>query len=146
MLVINQEYKFKFVIPDEYQEIGKDKYQEYGIDDSTLHVFVKMVNSLPHTISINRDDTVEDENDYLSLINLNTENMTLMGMKVGNTMTKYINNRRIDIVASSYKGLKFVTYFTVIHKMMIASSVEIDEKDSEDEKTLAALFASIEEF
>lgn len=146
MLVINQEYKFKFVIPDEYQEIGKDKYQEYGIDDSTLHVFVKMVNSLPHTISINRDDTVEDENDYLSLINLNTENMTLMGMKVGNTMTKYINNRRIDIVTSSYKGLKFVTYFTVIHKMMIASSVEIDEKDSEDEKTLAALFASIEEF
>ena len=146
MLVINQEYKFKFVIPDEYQEIGKDKYQEYGIDDSTLHVFVKMVNSLPHTISINRDDTVKDENDYLSLINLNTENMTLMGMKVGNTMTKYINNRRIDIVTSSYKGLKFVTYFTVIHKMMIASSVEIDEKDSEDEKTLAALFASIEEF
>lgn len=146
MLVINQEYKFKFIIPDEYQEIGKDKYQEYGIDDSTLHVFVKIVNSLPHTISINRDDTVEDENDYLSLINLNTENMTLMGMKVGNTMTKYINNRRIDIVTSSYKGLKFATYFTVIHKMMIASSVEIDEKDSEDEKTLAALFASIEEF
>ena len=145
MEVINTEYGFTFEVPDEYREIERKDYPRFHIDPTTLHIFVKFEGDTPHTISINRDDNFEDEADYLSLIELNIHNMEKMEMKVKDRMDYKGPLGRVDVVYSEFKGLKFVTYFTGIHKMMIASSMEIDRPGDPNEKELHALFSSLKE-
>lgn len=146
MKVLNKEYKFSFEVPDEYKEISKNDYEKYHIDPSTLHVFVKMDGNTPRTISINRDDTFADEDDYLALIQLNATNMEKMEMKITNrSFMTTENKRRIDKISSSFKGLKFCTYFTRIGNMLIAASVEVEADRDEHEVELYSIFASIRE-
>ena len=63
MKVINQEYNFSFEIPDGYKEFAKEDYPKYRFDSSTLNILVKSEGHIPHTISLNRDVEVKDEND-----------------------------------------------------------------------------------
>ena len=146
MKVLNKEFRFSFEIPDEYREISKSDYEKFNIDESTLHVFVKMEGNTPRTISINRDDTFADEDDYLALIQLNASNMEKMEMKITNRsyMTTE-RGRRIDKISSEFKGLKFCTYFTRIGNMLIAASVEVNADRDEHEAELYSVFASINE-
>ena len=146
MLVINQEYRFSFEVPDEYDEIAREDYEKYHINPGTLHVFIKLVRDMPKTISINRDDTVADEEDYLSLVKLNTENMAKMDMHIFEQKTIPNERYRVDVIYSTFKTLKFVTYFTVIHNLMIACSAEVSHPDDKSDKELAKMFASIKEF
>ena len=146
MLVINNEYRFSFEIPDEYREIEREDYEQYHVDPSTLHIFIKLVRDMPKTISLNRDDTVADEEDYLSLVKLNTDNMAKMDMHVFEQKTIPNERYRVDVVYSSFKTLKFVTYFTVVQNLMIACSTEITYPEDKSDKEVAALFESIKEF
>ena len=146
MEIVNQEYKFSFIIPDEYHEIPKGDYLYYHIDSSTLHVFTKMDDlGIPQTISINRDEEANNEEEYLKLVDLNLENLAKIGMLVEEHIHHRNKRARIDIVYCSFRGLKFVTYFTTIHRIVIASSINIKEINDEDDNTLAALFESIVE-
>lgn len=147
MKVVNSTYKFSFIVPDDFTEISHDEYERYHIDtDATLHVFVKYFDGGVHSISINRDANVKDEEDFVGLVNLNLENLEKVGMHIKEHIHHYNKRARIDTVYSIFKGLKFVTYFTVIHQMMIASSIEIEEINDEYDQILSALFESIEEF
>ena len=146
MKIINEQYKFSFIIPDDYKELNRNDYFKYHIHGNTLHVFIKSDDPLPRTISINRDTNVKDENDYLKLVSLNIENLEKMGMHVTNHIHQNSGRARVDIVYTNFKTIHFVTYFTVIHNVMIASSIEINEINDEHDQVLASLFDSIEEF
>ena len=145
MLIRNEEYGFSFVVPDDYREIPKEKYGEYNIDSSTLHVFVKVKDNEPYTISLNRDDSVENEQEYSELLYCNAKNMETIGMKIEERTFKTDGRARVDTFYSRFRGLRFATRFTVIRGIMVACSVEIKEKGDENDLILAALYDSIEE-
>lgn len=145
MLIKNSKYGFSFVVPDDYNEIPKEKYREYNIDSSTLHVFVKLKDGEPYTISLNRDDSAENEQEYLELVDCNAKNMETLGMKIDERAFKTDGRARVDTFYSSFRGLRFATRFTVIRGIMVACSVEIKEKGDEQDRILAALYDSIEE-
>lgn len=146
MKVINEEYKFSFEIPDGYEEICRDDYRKYHIDEmSTLNIFINYQDSIPRTISLNRDDEAKDEKEYLDLVHLNIQNMEDMDMHVVHHLHQTLNNRRVDIIYSNFKRLTYVTYFTVIRKMMVACSIEIEEINDENDQILEKMFESIEE-
>lgn len=145
MRVYNNELKFGFEIPDDFVEIAKEDYKKYHIDESTLNIFIRDDGRANiHTISINRDDSVENEEDYIQLVWLNIKNMERMDMTVTQHLHHYKDNRRVDILYSNFKTLKYVTYFTTINGIMIACSIEIKEINDDEDKILAALFDSIE--
>ena len=144
MRVYNNELKFSFEIPDDFVEIAKEDYKKYHIDESTLNIFIKNDgNANIHTISINRDDSVENEDDYIELVWLNIKNMERMSMKVTQHLHHYKDSRRVDIIYSNFKTLKYVTYFTTINDIMIACSIEIKEINDAEDKIVADLFESI---
>lgn len=145
MKVYNEKYHFSFEIPDDFEEIAHEDYPRYHIDPTTLNIFIKYENDIPHTISLNRDDDVKDEKNYMDLVLLNLKNMEKMGMTVTDHIHQTLNSRRVDIVYSSFKRLKFVTYFTVVRQMMIACSVEIKEINDENDQILTKLFETIQE-
>ena len=92
MKVINEEYKFSFEIPDGYKEFAKEDYPKYRLDPSTLNILVKSEGPIPHTISLNRDVEGKDEDDYVSLVLLNIENMGKMGLTVTSHLHHISNN------------------------------------------------------
>lgn len=144
MTVYNKEFKFSFEIPDEFEEIQKDDYSNYHLDEaSTLHVFLKTKEFLPTTISINRDDFAHNEEEYVSLVGLNLANIEKMGLRIKEHTHYSYKGRRIDIVYSSFKRIKYATYFTVVNELMIASSIEIKEINDKNDQILNALFESI---
>ena len=68
-------------------------------------------------------------------------------MKIEQHIHNYLNNRRIDTVYLSYlRYKKYAVYFTVVSEIVIGCSVEINEINDENDKSIAELFASIEEF
>ena len=145
MLIVNEQFHFSFEIPDEYEEIPQSDYLMYHIDKaSTLHIFIKY-DTIPHTISINRDDFVEDEKDYEALVLLNFQNMERMNMKIEQHIHYQTSTRRVDTIYSRFAGIRYVTYFTTVHNLMIACSVEIQEINDENDKTVNALFESIKD-
>lgn len=145
MLITNQQYRFTFEIDDSYEEIPYSDYQKYLIDaNTTLHIFIKY-DTLPHTISINRDDFVKDEKDYQDLVLLNFQNMEKMGMKIEQHIHFQTSTRRVDTIYSFFHGIRYVTYFTVVSKLMIACSTEVKEINDENDKVVSALFESIRE-
>ena len=75
MRIYNEDYKFSFVVPDDFKEISYDDYEKYNISPYTLHVFVRLVKKEVQVITLTRDDEVKDEKDYESLVNLNLQNM-----------------------------------------------------------------------
>ena len=146
MKVINEEYKFSFEIPDGYEEICRDDYRKYHIDEvSTLNIFINYQDSIPRTISLNRDDEVKDEDDYVSLVLLNIENMGKMGLTVTSHLHHISNNRRIDIIYSHIKLIRYVTYMTTIRNMTVACSTEIKEINDENDQIIEKMFDSIKE-
>ena len=146
MEVINKKYGFKFEVPDDFEQIPEKDYQKYNFDlASTVAVFVKFERGVPTSISINRDDTVDNEKDYLDLVSLNIRNMEAMEMVVDQHIHTVNKIGRVDTIYSKFKGLKFVTYFTVVHKIMIACSIEVKEINDENDNIVAKLFESIEE-
>ena len=146
MEVINKKYGFRFEIPDDFVEIQEEDYEKYNFDlDSTVGVFVKLENGIPVSISINRDAEARNEKEYLDLISLNLSNMETMEMIVDQHIHHVNKHGRVDTIYSSFRGLKFATYFTVIHKIMIACSIEVHEINDEHDKIVAALFESIAE-
>ena len=145
MKVINEEYKFSFEIPDGYKEFTKEDYPKYRFDPSTLNILVKSEGPIPHTISLNRDVEVKDEDDYISLVLLNIENLGKMGLTVVSHLHHKSNNRRIDIVYSFIKNIKYVTYFTTIRNMMVACSTEIKSINDENDQIIEKMFDSIKE-
>ena len=146
MKVINNEYNFSFEIPDGFEEIAREDYSKYHINDgSTLNIFIKFDGDKPHTISLNRDEEANDEKEYMDLVLLNLQNMEKIGLHVTEHLHQTMNNRRVDIVYSHFKRIKYVTYFTVIRKMMVACSAEIQEINDENDQILEKMFESIEE-
>ena len=145
MKVINKEYKFSFEIPDGYEEICRDDYPKYRFDPSTLNILVKSEGPIPHTVSLNRDVEVKDEDDYVSLVLLNIENMGKMGLIVTSHLHHTSNNRRIDIIYSRIKLIRYVTYMTTIRNMVVACSTEIKEINDENDQTIEKMFDSIKE-
>ncbi len=145
MKVVNQEYKFSFEIPDGYKEFAKEDYPRYRFDPSTLNILVKSEGPIPHTISLNRDVEVKDEDDYVSLVLLNIENMGKMGLTVTSHLHHISNNRRIDIIYSQIKLIKYVTYMTTIRNMVVACSTEIKEINDENDQIIEKMFDSIKE-
>ena len=146
MLIKNTKYGFSFVVPDDYTEIPRSEYKKYNVDPATLHVFVKPEGDAPRSISLNPDDTVESEKEYLELVDLNAKNMKEIGMKIDEHTFKTDGRARVDVLYSNFRGLRFATRFTVVGgKQMIACSIEIGEKDDEHDRTLAALFDSIKD-
>ncbi|MBR5997355.1 MAG: hypothetical protein IK028_04985 [Bacilli bacterium] len=144
MWIYNHELKFGFEIPDDFEEIEKKDYKKYHIHEGTLNIFIKFDGVIPHTISINRDDKAESEEEYNKLVWLNIENMEKIGMRVTQHLHHYKDGRRVDIIYSHFKKLKYVTYFTTINGTMIACSIEIKEINDAEDKIVAALFESIE--
>ena len=146
MKVINKEYEFSFEIPDGYEEICRDDYHKYHIDEvSTLNILAKSEGPIPHTISLNRDVEVKDEDDYVSLVLLNIENMGKMGLTVTSHLHHISNNRRIDIIYSRIKLIRYVTYMTTIRNMVVACSTEIKEINDENDQIIEKMFDSIKE-
>lgn len=146
MEVINKKYGFKFEVPDNFEEIPEKDYKKYNFDlNSTVAVFVKYEKGIPTSISINRDDTVDNEKDYLDLVALNIRNMEAMNMTVNQHIHIINKIGRVDIIYSRFKRLKYATYFTVIHNIMIACSIEVKEINDENDNIVAALFESIQE-
>ena len=145
MKVVNQEYNFCFEIPDGYKEFAKEDYPRYRFDPSTLNILVKSEGPIPHTISLNRDVEVKDEDDYVSLVLLNIENMGKMGLTVTSHLHHINNNRRIDIIYSQIKLIKYVTYMTTIRNMTVACSTEIKEINDESDQIIEKMFDSIKE-
>ena len=145
MKVINEEYKFSFEIPDGYKEFAKEDYPKYRLDPSTLNILVKSEGPIPHSISLNRDVEVKDEDDYVSLVLLNIENMGKMGLIVTSHLHHISNNRRIDIIYSHIKLIKYVTYMTTIRNMTVACSTEIKEINDENDQIIEKMFDSIKE-
>ena len=145
MKVINEEYKFSFEIPDGYKEFAKEDYPKYRFDPSTLNILVKSEGPIPHTISLNRDVEVKDEDDYVSLVLLNIENMGKMGLAVTSHLHHISNNRRIDIIYSHIKLIRYVTYMTTIRNMTVACSTEIKEINDENDRIIEKMFDSIKE-
>ena len=145
MKVINEEYKFSFEIPDGYKEFAKEDYPKYRFDPSTLNILVKSEGVIPHTISLNRDVEAKDEDDYVSLVLLNIENMGKMGLIVTSHLHHISNNRRIDIIYSHIKLIRYVTYMTTIRNMTVACSTEIKEINDENDQIIEKMFDSIKE-
>ena len=146
MRIENTEYGFSFVVPDDYAEIPKEDYGKYDIDGDTLHVFVKYEDGTPRTISLSPDDVAENEEEYLELVALNEKNMKRLGLKIDERTFKTDGRARVDTLYSSFRGLRFVTRFTVVkNKRMIACSVEIGGKGDEFDLILSDLFDSIED-
>ena len=145
MKVINEEYNFSFEIPDGYKEFAKEDYPKYRFDPSTLNILVKSEGVIPHTISLNRDVEAKDEDDYVSLVLLNIENMGKMGLIVTSHLHHISNNRRIDIIYSHIKLIKYVTYMTTIRNMTVACSTEIKEINDENDQIIEKMFDSIKE-
>ena len=145
MKVINEEYKFSFETPDGYKEFVREDYPKYRFDPSTLNILVKSEGPIPHTISLNRDVEVKDEDDYVSLVLLNIENMGKMGLIVTSHLHHISNNRRIDIIYSHIKLIRYVTYMTTIRNMTVACSTEIKEINDENDQIIEKMFDSIKE-
>ncbi|MBR4770451.1 MAG: hypothetical protein IK090_05935 [Clostridia bacterium] len=145
MQIVNKELGFTYDVPDDFKEIPKEKYKEYNIEEGTLGVFVKLIDGVPFTISLNRDDDAPDEKTYKELVDENAFNMKRMGMTIIGRVERAGKRAKIDVLYSEFKGLRFVTYFTTICGIMVACSTEIKEKDDEFDKTVAALFESIKE-
>ena len=145
MLIKNEEYGFTYVIPDDYKEIPKERYEDYNIDESTLGVFVKTVGGEPHTISLNRDADTPDEKTYEKLVKENASNMKELGMEIVERVERETERAKIDVLYSAFQGLRFATYFTVICGMTVACSSEITEKGDENDKAVAAVFESLSE-
>ena len=143
MWIYNHELKFGFEIPDDFEEIEQKDYEKYHIHPGTLNIFVKFDDEGAHTISINEDDKADNEDEYMELVWLNIKNMEKSGMRVTQHLHHYKDNRRVDILYSHFKTLKYVTYFTTINGTMIACSIEIKEINDAEDKILAALFESI---
>ena len=147
MTIINFDLNFTFEIPDDYEEITKKAYKEYNLDASTLHVFIRASEDKPfNSISINRDADVKDEKEYEEIVDLNIDNMTKIGFENFSLVTYKSKNGRVDILYSSFKRIKYVTYFTCVNGTVIASSAEIKEKGDQNEKDLKGIFDSIETF
>ena len=145
MKVINEEYKFSFEIPDGYKEFVKEDYPKYRIDPSTLNILVKSEDPIPHTISLNRDVEVKDEDDYVSLVLLNIENVGQMGLTVTSHLHHIGNNRRIYIIYSHIILIRYVTYMTTIRNIVVACSTEIKEINDENDQIIEKMFDSIKE-
>ena len=143
MKIFNDKLKFSFEIPDDFKEIAKEDYKKYHIDPTTLNIFLKFDDNGPHTISINEDDKVNNEQEYIDLVWLNIKNMDKAGMRVTQHLHHYKDKRRVDILYSRYKGLKYVTYFTTVNNTLIACSIEIKEINDAEDRIVAALFDSI---
>lgn len=143
MRIYNEDYKFSFVVPDDFKEISYDDYEKYNISPYTLHVFVRLVKKEVQVITLTRDDEVKDEKDYESLVNLNLQNMEKAGIEVNNHIHHLSGNRRIDIIYSEMNDLQFATYFTKIQTMLVACSIEIKEIGDERDQVLTEMFDSL---
>ena len=55
------------------------------------------------------------------------------------------NGRHLGRVYSTFKGLKYVTYFSNIRNTLIAASAEIKVPGDKNDTNLLNLFSSIEE-
>lgn len=147
MTFFNFDLMFYFDLPDYYEEISKSDYKEYGFDKSTLNVFITSRKHKPfNSISINRDDEAKDEKEFEELVDLNIQNMTEIGFENFRLATYKNTNGRVDVLYSSFKTLKYVTYFTCVNGTVIASSAEIKEENDPNEKDLKGLFDSIRAF
>ena len=146
MEVINKKYGFKFEIPDEFIEIPEKDYEKYNFDlATTINVFIKLEKGIPVSISINRDAEANSEKEYLDLVSLNLRNMEAMQMIVDQHIHTVNKIGRVDTIYSRFRGLRFATYFTVVHNIMIACSIEVKEINDQYDNILSALFESIEE-
>lgn len=145
MQIVNKELGFTYDVPDDYKEIPKEKYKEYNIEEGTLGVFVKMIDGVPFTISLNRDDDAPDEKTYKELVAENAANMKRMGMTIVEQIEQTGGRAKIDVLYSEFKGLRFVTYFTTVCGIMIACSVEIKKKGDKSDVIVSDLFNSIKE-
>ena len=143
MRIYNEDYKFSFVVPDDFKEISYDDYEKYNISPGTLHVFVRLVKKEVQVITLTRDDEVKDEKDYESLVNLNLQNLEKAGIEVNNHIHHLSGNRRIDIIYSEMNDLQFATYFTKIQTMLVACSIEIKEIGDERDQVLTEMFDSL---
>ena len=127
MKVVNKELKFEFVVPDEFNEICRDDYRKYNIDEvSTLHVFFDGRNP----ISINRDDYVKNDSEFEELVDDNISNMELVGMElISKELLKNRNLKKYYEVKTKFDVNYYNSYFIVINGVMIAYTISNDLED-----------------
>ena len=68
-----------------------------------------------------------------------------MGLTVTSHLHHISNNRRIDIIYSHIKLIRYVTYMTTIRNMVVACSTEIKEINDENDQIIEKMFDSIKE-
>lgn len=142
----NEELRFSFYVPDDFDELPQEDYAKFDIHPSTLHLFMKLVHDKPYAIPISKHDKANSLVSYLTSIKVFLHDMEKAGFKVLQHIDQVLNNRRIDTIYSTLKNIKYATYFTLVHKTIITCSIEIDEINDENDKILTDVFGSIEEF
>lgn len=126
------ELNFDFDIQEGYTLIEKNDYSKYGIDPSTLVIMIKENSLEPCTLSLNRDDEFEDEDDFLALIDLNGRNMEKLGMKVLSVDETTNNGKKMHVMKSMFRNLQFISLFFPIRNVLVCCSFEEDESGTKD--------------
>ncbi len=151
MLIKNYELGFSFEISDDYSEIKESSYPAFNVGKNTLHYFIQLddAGEISKVFSICKDKKCENEETALNLVKANVDVMEKVGFKLisENDFETHLGRKIYRRVFEDEEGEHtFVTYFTVVHNTVIASTVEILDSYDEYEEEMYAVFVTINEF
>ncbi len=151
MLVKNYELKFSFEVNDDFSEIKSTSYEAFNVAPNTIHYFVKLDDegNVGRVLSLCKDKKCTNEEEVLAVVKRNVEQMKKFGFDLifENDFETH-KNRKIyrRVFIDEEQEHAFVTYFTLIKGVLIASTTEITEFYDEYEEEMYEIFATIEEF
>lgn len=149
MLIKNYELGFSFEISDDYSEIKEQSYKAFGVGPGTLNYFVQLDDNgeVDKVFSICKDKVCINEEEIQKCIDKNIAAIEKTAFKCTDRSDFEINGRKIYrcVFVDAEAELSYVTYFTLIHQTLVASTTQFLESYDEYEEEMFAIFASIEE-
>lgn len=71
----NEELRFSFFVPDDFEELPQEKFAKYDVDPSTMYLFTKDFNNKPSAVPIYKVSNAHNEEEYLNSVNLTIEKL-----------------------------------------------------------------------
>ncbi len=151
MLIKNYELKFSFEISDDYNEIKSTSYSAFEVAPNTLNYFVQLDDSgeISKVFSICKDKVCNNEEEIFAVIDNNVSLLKNAGFDLveHNEFETHLGRRIYRrVFLDETQEHAFVTYFTLVHNTLIASTVELLDSYDEFEEELYAVFVTIKEF
>ena len=151
MLVKDYELNFTFEISDEFNEISKDKYKVFGVDDDTLHYFLYLdENNEEYPLALIKGKECANIEDYEKTIQAEVDQFKkeIPSAVVSDIFTiEPEDGRRVERVSIDYQdgGFMTVVYFTYVGGHVVSASTSILEDADDYEAGLYKIMQSIKE-